>query len=258
MTLVERLAAAGCIAPDAEARELLHDGPDVVELESRLRRREAGEPLAWITGRMSFGGLEVHVAQGVYVPRVQTEELARRAAAVLPVRGAAVDLCTGSGAVATWMQRARPEAFVVGVDVDPVAVRCAARNGVRAVVGDLATPLHLVGGVDVVTAVAPYVPTGERRLLPADVQRHEPAHALDGGDDGLAVVRRVVAHAATLLRTGGHLLLELGGAQDLALAPDLARHGFVGARPWHDDEGDLRGVHTRHRDAPKGSDVFQI
>ena len=242
MTVVERLAAAGCVAPDAEARELLHDAPDAGELEERVRRREAGEPLAWITGRVTFGGVVVHVAPGVYVPRLQTEELAQRAAAVLPARGVALDLCTGSGAVATWMARAVPSAFVVGVDIDVRAVRCAMRNGVRGVVGDLAAPVHATDAVDVVTAVAPYVPTAEQRLLPSDVQRHEPARALDGGDDGLAVVRHVVAHAAVLLRVGGHLLLELGADQDVTLAPDLSGHGFAVAAPWHDDDGDLRGL----------------
>jgi release factor glutamine methyltransferase len=109
VTVAERLAAAGCVAPDAEARELLHDEPDAAELEARLGRREAGEPLAWITGRTTFGGLGVRMVTGVYVPRAQTEELARRAAAVLPAHGVALDLCTGSGAVAAWMQRAVPD-----------------------------------------------------------------------------------------------------------------------------------------------------
>jgi len=245
LTAAQRLAAAGCVAPEAEARELLLDAPDADELESRLRRREAGEPLAWITERITFGGLVLHVAPGVYVPRVQSEELARRAAGMLPARGTAVDLCTGSGAVAAWVQHAVPDGFIVGVDVDPRSARCAARNAVRVVVGDLAASLHLAGAVDVVTAVAPYVPTGERHLLPSDVQRHEPVRALDGGDDGLRIVRRVVAHAATLLRAGGHLLVELGGVQDEVLAPDLARHGFTATESWHDDEGDLRGVHAR-------------
>lgn len=244
-SVVARLAAAGCVAPDDEARELLHDAPADVELEARLGRREAGEPLAWITGRVRFGGLELYAAPGVYVVRSQTEELARRAAALLPACGTAIDLCTGGGAVAAWIQHAVPGACVVGVDVDLLAATCAARNGVRVVVGDLAAPLHAPGTVDVVTAVAPYVPTAHRRLLPADVQQHEPALALDGEDDGLAVVRRVVAHAATLLRAGGHLLLELGGAQDGALAPDLARHGFTSPDSWHDDDGDLRGLVAR-------------
>jgi release factor glutamine methyltransferase len=239
---VARLAAAGCVAPAVEARELLRDQPDGDELEARLRRREAGEPLEWITGRARFGDLTLSIAPGVYVPRRQTEELARRAAAVLPARGLALDLCTGSGAVAAWMARHVPDALVVGVDVDPAAVACAQRNGVVALVGDLASALHAPGAVDVVTAVAPYVPTADRRFLPADVQRHEPALALDGGDDGLSVVRRVVEQAVRLLRVGGRLLLELGGAQAELLAPDLDRHGFAAVDTWNDDDGDLRGL----------------
>jgi release factor glutamine methyltransferase len=241
-SVAARLAAAGCIAPVDEARELLYDAPDATTVDARLRRREDGEPLPWITGRVHFAGLLLHAATGVYVPRPHSEKLAARAAGLLPARGVAVDLCTGGGAVAAWLQHAVPDAFVAGVDLDAVAARTAARNGVGVVVGDLAAPLHAPGAVDVVTAVAPYVPTAERRLLPADVQRHEPARALDGGDDGLAVVRRVVGHAATLLRPGGHLVLELGGAQDVALAPDLEREGFIDLQSWHDGDGDLRGL----------------
>ena len=240
--VVARLAAAGCVAPAEEAAELLHDAPDAGELEARLQRREAGEPLEWITSRVVFGGVALHVERGVYVPRRQTEELARRAAALLPERGVAVDLCTGSGAVAAWLQHAVPASFVVGVERDPASARCAARNGVPVVVGDLAESLHALASVDVVTAVAPYVPTAARALLPSDVQRHEPRRAHDGGDDGLAVVRRVVEHAGVLLRPGGHLLLELGGDQDQALAPDLARHGLDTVTAWYDDDGDLRGL----------------
>jgi release factor glutamine methyltransferase len=247
LTVAARLAAAGCVAPEEEARELLHDAPGAAELEARLRRREVGEPLAWITGRTTFGGVVVRVDPGVYVPRVQSEDLAQRAAAVLLGRGIAIDLCTGSGAIAAWLQHAVPDAFVVGIDVDPTAARCAMSNGVRAVVGDLAASLHVSGAVDVVTAVAPYVPSGEQRLLPTDVQRHEPVRALDGGDDGLAVVRRVVGNAAMVLRAGGYLFLELGGAQDELLAPDLERHGFAPAEPWHDDDGDLRGLTARRK-----------
>ena len=127
---------------------------DDAELEAWVRRREAGEPLAWITGVASFCDHDLAIAPGVYVPRPQTEELARRAASVLPHDGAALDLCTGSGAVAAHLARERPAARVVGVDVDACAAACARRIGVAVVVTDLDTALGPVA-FDVVPAVAP-------------------------------------------------------------------------------------------------------
>jgi len=240
--LVERLAAAGCIAPEAEATELAATTTDGDALDRLAGRREAGEPLAWLTGRIRFGHLVLAIDPGVYVPRPQTEQLARRAAVLLPAGGRAVDLCTGCGAVAALLHATVPTARVVGVDLDPTAVACAHRNGVAAVVGDLGGPLRPDLGADVVTAVAPYVPTTALHLLPSDVRDHEPARALDGGTDGLAVVRRIVTEAAQLLRPGGHLIVELGGDQPEALIPDLAAAGFAPPDVWHDDEGDPRGL----------------
>ena len=104
--------------------------------------------------------------------------------------------------MASHLAASHPGAAVVAVDIDPRAVACARRNGVSAVRGDLGTPLR-AASFDVVTAVAPYVPTGSLRLLPADVQRHEPTRALDGGVDGLGVVARVIGDAARLLHPGG-------------------------------------------------------
>lgn len=248
--LVARLAAAGCVAAEEEATELLAaTGGEGPALETAVRRREAGEPLAWITGTASFCGRDLHVAPGVFVPRPQTEALAERAAAILTPLGAgalAVDLCTGVGAVARHCMVAAPGAAVVGVDCDRLSVDCARRNGVRAVLGDLGAPLR-DGCADVVTAVAPYVPTGALAFLPADVQRYEPRRALDGGPDGLDVVRRVIADAGRLLRPGGWLLLEVGGGQDTVLRRPLERAGFGDVRAWRDDEGDLRGVAARRR-----------
>lgn len=244
-TVAHRLAAAGCVAAAEEATRLVDAAPDAATLEAWVRRREAGEPPAWITGTVDFGGRTVHVDPGVYVPRPQTRELARRAARLLPARGRAVDLCTGSGAVAAHLVTAVRDAFVVGVDVDPRAARCARRNGVLTVAGDLAAALHGDADFDVVTAVPPYVPTGELAFLPADVRRYEPVRALDGGADGLGPTRRVVAEAARLLRPGGWLLVEVGGEQDDALAPTLAVHGFEAVAPWRDDDDDLRGIAAR-------------
>jgi release factor glutamine methyltransferase len=245
--VVDRLVAAGCVAAAEEAAELLAAAPDEPTLEAWLRRREQGEPLAWITSTLLFCGQPLHVAPGVYVPRIQSEELARRAATLLPDNGWAIDLCTGAGAVAVHLMAQVPTAAVIGIDIDVRAAACAWRNGVPTAVADLAVPLRRHEGFDVVTAVAPYVPTGELRLLPADVQRYEPRLALDGGADGLDIVRRVIAAARRLLRPGGWLLIEIGGDQDEALAPTLAATGFDLVTSWWDDDGDLRGVASRAR-----------
>ncbi len=241
-----RLAAAGCVAAGDEAAELVGAAPSPPTVEAWLRRREQGEPLAWITGRTRFCDLVLHVSPGVYVPRPQSEELARRAVRLLPSGGRAVDLCTGIGAVAAHLGRSVPTARVVGTDIDPRAAACARRNGVPAMVADLADAL--AGGyVDLVTAVAPYVPTAGLDLLPSDVRAHEPLLALDGGDDGLDVVRRVLSAAGRLLRPGGWLLVEVGGTQDDDLAPALERAGFSRWESWRDDDGDLRGLAARRR-----------
>jgi release factor glutamine methyltransferase len=239
-----RLAAAGCVAAAGEAAELLAAAPDEEALASWLRRREQGEPLAWITRTVRFCGRPLHAAPGVYVPRIQTEELARRAAALLPPGGRAVDLCTGVGAVAAHLHAEVPTASVVGIDIDRRAAACARRNGVPTVVADMAEPVAGAGAFDLVTAVAPYVPTGSLRFLPADVQRYEPRLALDGGADGLDLVRRTVTAAGRLLRPGGWLLLEVGGGQDEVLAP-LVDGAFDRVTSWRDDDGDLRGTAMR-------------
>jgi release factor glutamine methyltransferase len=240
--VVHRLRAAGCVAADEEAEELLAKAPDSAALETWVRRREQGEPLAWVTGDVQFCGHTIRVDPGVYVPRRQSEGLAHRAAARLAADGgSAVDLCTGAGAVAVHLRSAAPHAAVIGVDVDLVAVRCARRNGVCAVVSDLDGALR-PGSFAVVSAVAPYVPTAEMHLLPADVRRYEPRLALDGGTDGLALVRRVVAAAVRLLRPGGWLFIEVGGYQDRALASTLAAFRFDVAETWYDEDGDLRGI----------------
>ena len=240
--VVNRLMAAGCVAAEEEADELLAGASDQATLDTWLRRREQGEPLAWITGVLRFCGQTLHVVPGLYVPRIQSEELACRAAGLLPDNGRAVDFCTGVGAVAAHLTTRVPTAKIIGIDIDVRAAVCARRNSVQALVADLDQPLRCNRVFDVVTAVAPYVPTSELRLLPADVQRYEPRVALDGGEDGLELVRRIVAAAGRLLHPGGWLLIELGGTQDQALASALAASGFDRSEPWWDEAGDLRGL----------------
>ncbi|MFL5737584.1 MAG: N5-glutamine methyltransferase family protein [Actinomycetota bacterium] len=242
--VARRLAAAGCVAPEEEARELVRAAPDDATLAESIRRRESGEPLAWITGTMRFCGSSLRVDRGVYVPRPQSEELARRAASLLPEGGRLADLCTGCGAIALAVGEMRTSARVVAGDIDPGAVACARKNGVHAIRMDLGDALR-PNSFDGVTSVAPYVPTPELRLLPSDVVRYEPIRALDGGEDGLLVLRRVVASAARILKRGGSLLTEIGGSQDEVLRPVLLGSGFDDVETWCDDAGDLRGIAAR-------------
>jgi len=244
----QALAAAGCITPTDEADELLHAaGDDHAALASMLQRRIEGEPLAWITGSIRFCGLVVRVTPGVYVPRWQTEPLARRAASLLPSAGVAVDLCTGAGAVAMVLMAAAPNARVIATDVDPLAVACARSNGVDAFEGALDEPLPttLEATVDVLTAVPPYVPTSELRFLPRDVQEREPVAALDGGPHGTEVLAEIVRRSPRWLRPGGALVLELGGDQAAALGRLLHETGFDPPEVLRDAEGDPRGIVAR-------------
>lgn len=242
---IEDLARAGFLAPTAEAAELAAACDDDADrLAAMVERRATGEPLAWITGRTTFCGETIRVDPGVYVPRPQTQFLALEAVALLPDDGTAVDLCTGSGAIAAVLRRRRPNARVLATDLDPTAVRCARSNGVDAIEGDMAghLPPDLAGRIDVVTAVVPYVPTEALHLLPSDVQRWEPRRALDGGEDGRELLDRAIEAATHLLRPGGHLLLELGGDQAEHLHAVLQHHGFDRIEVRSDDEGDPRSI----------------
>jgi len=246
---VDRLTAAGCVAPGEEAQELAAAARgDAARLAALLQRRSAGEPLAWVTGTSVFCGCAIAVSPGVYVPRWQSEPLAERAAALLPATGRAIDLGTGSGAVACVLLARRPGASVLGTECDPVAARCARGNGVTVAEGDLfdSVPTVWRGTVDVVVAVLPYVPTGELVYLPRDVRAFEPAAALDGGNGGLAVIRRAVRQAPGWLRHGGHVLVEIGGDQSDVLAAILEAERFVDVEVMTDGDGDPRGVVARY------------
>lgn len=180
----------------------------------------------------------------MYVPRWTSEPLARRAAARLPDAGIAIDVCTGSGAIARVLRAHCPGARVIASDVDARAVACAAANGVEVYRGDLFAPLpiHVIDLVDVVVGVVPYVPTPELPLLQRDTFTFESPLAYDGGPDGTAILRRVVRESRRWLRPGGALLLELGGDQDRQLLGDLDRLGYVDVVRLTDDDGDVRGI----------------
>lgn len=239
------LTEAGCLAPAEEAAKLIRAAagdPDM--LDDLVSRRTNGEPIAWLTGSVTFCGVRLFVAPGVYVPRRQTEPLAQRAATLLPSAGIAADLCTGVGAIPAVLASAAPSARVVATELDDNAVRCARRNGVEVFEGFLDGPLpqELEHRVDVLTAVVPYVPTNSLRLLPRDVQAYEPRLALDGGIDGTDLLAEVVRRSTRWLLPGGWLLLELGGNQADVIGERLRDVGFEGLDVMTDEDGDARAI----------------
>jgi release factor glutamine methyltransferase len=214
--LVARLRAAGCVFAEDEARLLLEAAATPLELATMAARRAAGVPLEHVLGWAAFLGLRIAVDPDVFVPRRRTEFLARQAIRLARPGAVVVDLCCGSGAVAAAIAVAVPEVDLSAADIEPAAVRCARRNVHGAVYeGDLysALPTRLQARVDVLVANVPYVPSGEVALLPPEARVFEPLVALDGGADGLDVLRRVVEGAAEWLAPGGHLLFEMSTRQ---------------------------------------------
>ncbi|KJE22302.1 putative protein-(glutamine-N5) methyltransferase, unknown substrate-specific [Frankia torreyi] len=198
--------------------------------------RVAGKPLEHILGWVQFCGLKIAVEAGVFVPRRRTEFLVRQALDQAGGRPGevVVDLCCGSGAVAAALLAALPDAEVHAADIEPAAVRCARRNvvagGGLVHEGDLfaALPRSLRGRVDLLVVNAPYVPTDAIGLMPPEAREHEPRLSLDGGKDGLDVLRRVVAVAPSWLAPGGSLLLETSAQQAPSLVDAVARAGLIG------------------------------
>ncbi|MBB5872865.1 release factor glutamine methyltransferase [Allocatelliglobosispora scoriae] len=192
-------------------------------------------------GWAAFCGHRVGVDLGVFVPRVRTELLARTAAEGLRDGAIVVDLCCGAGAIALVLAQAADGVEVWAADVDPAAVACATRNlaafGGRVSRGDLfdALPDHLRGRIDVLAANVPYVPTGAIETLPAEARLHEARVALDGGDDGLDLLRRVAAEAGAWLAPGGTVLMEVTEEQEPTATKALLAGGLT-TRVVLDDE----------------------
>lgn len=254
--LVERLRAAGCVFAEDEAALIAAQDATGAGRRRLADRRAAGEPLEQVLGWAAFAGLRIAVAPGVFVPRRRTELLAERAAAHLDGTGVLVDLCCGSGAVGAAVRAARPGVAVHAVDSDPRAVACARANLPGAAVhhGDLdaALPDALRGRVDVLTACAPYVPSGAVVDMPREARDHEPLPALDGGPDGLDVVRRIVTAAPGWLRPGGVVLLEIGADQVPAARTALAAAGLGASTATDDERGATVVVGTQPDRAPSG------
>lgn len=220
-------------------------GEEADEYRDLLVRRADGWPLQYLLGETGFMGLTLEVRQGVFIPRPETEVLVAAALERLPTSaGSALDLGCGCGNIAIAMASARPGIRVTAVDVRPEPVRLTLDNARRLGVADRVTALEgdlfepVAGGgraFDAVVSNPPYVPSGCRESLPAEVGEHEPPEALFAGPDGLDVVRRLVDGAPAVLRAGGLLALEvdeshaaevagrlLSGWDEVELLEDLA------------------------------------
>ncbi|MFJ3085480.1 putative protein N(5)-glutamine methyltransferase [Streptomyces sp. NPDC086838] len=231
-SLVTTLRAAGCVFAEDEAALIAATAGRPADVAVMAERRAAGHPLEHVLGWAEFNGLRIAVDPGVFVPRRRTEFLIDRAVALAPDPAVVVDLCCGSGALGAALAAALDRVELHAADVEPAAVRCARRNiGDRGRVyeGDLFAPLPgaLRGRVDVLLANVPYVPSEDVALLPAEARVHEPLVALDGGGDGLDVLRRVAAEAPRWLAPGGSLLVETSERQAERAARVLADGGLV-------------------------------
>lgn len=200
--------------------QLVPDAGAVRAFEALVERRRAGEPVAYLIGTREFRRISLCVDSRVLIPRPETELLVEVALG-LPAGVRALDVGTGSGAVALALADERPDLEVWGSDVSPGAVEVARLNAerlglpVRFVVGDL-----VVGDFDAVLANLPYVRDGD--ALPHDVVGYEPAGALFGGPDGLEIVRRLVSGLGSVPRVA----LEVGEGQAPSVGSMLGAAGF--------------------------------
>lgn len=251
--VVRRLRAAGCVFAEDEAQLLLSEARDAEDLAVLVDRRVAGEPLEHVLGWVEFCGLRIAVGTGVFVPRQRSELLVREAVALAGPGTVVVDLCCGSGALGVAVVSRLADAELHAADLDPAAVRCARRNvaafGGQAHQGDLFAPLPsgLRGRIGILLSNVPYVPTGEIALMPAEARDHEPRRALDGGADGLAVLRRVAAAAPRWLAPGGHLLVETNHRQAPRAVEAIAGAGLLARVVTSSELGATAVVGTRER-----------
>ncbi|HTU75984.1 MAG TPA: putative protein N(5)-glutamine methyltransferase [Trebonia sp.] len=250
-TIVDRLRAAGCVWAEDEAAILSEAAGSAGELDDMIARRASGLPLEQVVGWAEFRGLRIAVDPGVFVPRRRSEFLVQTAAGLAAGPAAViVDLCCGTGALGLALAAALsgaglpraglPGAGLHAADLDPAAVACARKNvepaGGRVHEGDLFGPLPdgLRQRVDILVCNAPYVPTAQIAFMPPEAREHEARMALDGGSDGLAVLRRACAQAPGWLAPGGFAIVEASERQSAALAKAMADAGL--AAGVHADE----------------------
>lgn len=206
-----------------------------------IRRRLAGEPIAYIVGEREFYGLSFYTSPAVLIPRPETELLVELALDRLPDKGSLLDLGTGSGAIAIAVAHTLPAARVTAIDASSEALAVASRNAqrhgaqVRLLQSDWYTALDNER-FDIIAANPPYIIAGDPHLSQGDL-RFEPVDALTDHADGLSALRNIVANAPMHLASGGWLLMEHGYDQADAVRKLLAAAGFSDIESWTDLAG---------------------
>ncbi|MDN3018929.1 putative protein N(5)-glutamine methyltransferase [Paenibacillus sp. BSR1-1] len=240
-SITEKLRTAGCVFAEEEARLLISEAQTSDALFDMVSLRITGTPLEHVLGWAEFCGNRIAVDPGVFVPRRRTEFLVQKATALSVPGAIVVDLCCGSGAVGVAIAKALGSIELYAVDIDPTAASCALRNvttvGGFVFEGDLYEPLpaKLRGKVDILVANAPYVPTEAIQLLPQDARLYEPMAALDGGNDGLDIQRKVAKEASLWLARGGHLLIETSERQAPKTIEISTQNGLIPQMIRNDD-----------------------
>nr|WP_167099271.1 peptide chain release factor N(5)-glutamine methyltransferase [Mycobacterium sp. DL592] len=237
-------------------------GPDFYpRYDQVISERRRRIPVQHLTGTAAFGPLQLRVGPGVFIPRPETEAMLEWAVAQrLPDEPVIVDLCTGSGALALALAAAWPRARVVAVDDDPGALEYARRNAeatavdlVHADVTVAGLLPELDGTVDLVVSNPPYIPAGA--VLEPEVADHDPAHALFGGPDGMAVIGPIVGLAGRWLRDGGLLAIEHDDTTSQQTVETISRTGlFTAVTARRDLAGRSRFV-TARRGRPNMEDA---
>ena len=232
--------------------DTLLDERELAPLRSGVKRLGAGEPLQYVVGDTEFMGHPFKTDPRALIPRPDTETLVECVLACEALwarpRRAIVDVGTGSGCVVISVARARPDADYVAMDLSPDAVELAQANATLNACGSIAFRVNdLLAGVDAgtldaVMANLPYIASDVCRGLPGQIRLHEPLLALDGGPDGLAVIRRLIDEARTRLKPDGRLFLEIGFDQAAAVVDCMDQRGYVGIKVDRDLAGRDRVV----------------
>ena len=227
--------------------------PELAAVRERVRRRSRREPVAYITGTRGFWSLDLQVDRRVLIPRPETELLIEKALDFLkPFRQPRiVDVGTGSGCIALTLAKERPDARVLAIDTSPDALAVAAANRDRLELpvtlqrGDLLQGVE--GPFDLIVSNPPYIASAEIAGLMPDVARHEPRLALDGGPDGLVLIRPLIDQAGARLAPGGGLMIEIGHDQGPRLLEILKKDGRFEAEAVHADAAGLPRLATARR-----------